>query len=146
MPITSPDLDAPHAIPVSTGMFKRSMRSLAGAVCVVTVGSGNSRTGFTATSVISLTAERPTLLLTLNKGSSSWASFETEKRFCVNLLSEAQAQIARNFSGFDGRKGAERYETGDWSALPLGGSELGGPLPHSSARSRKSPPTRATGS
>ena len=57
---------------VDVDLFKDSMRHLAGAVSVITVGRGEDRTGFTATSVSSLSIEPPSILVSLNRSSSSW--------------------------------------------------------------------------
>ena len=54
-----------------TRAFKNAMRHLAAAVSVVTTGRGDQRTGFTATSVTSLSMEPPALLVCLNRQSSA---------------------------------------------------------------------------
>jgi flavin reductase (DIM6/NTAB) family NADH-FMN oxidoreductase RutF len=109
---------------VDGAAFKTCMRKLAGAVSVITVGEGEARTGFTATSVTSLSAEGPTILVTVNLGSSSWPAIETEKRFCVNVLSGEQYHVARSFSGYDGHKGAARYEGASWATMSTGAPVL----------------------
>lgn len=52
----------PAAADADPSDFKAAMRLLAGGVVVVTVGAGDERTGFTATSVVSLSAEPPSTL------------------------------------------------------------------------------------
>ena len=47
--------------------FRDAMRQLASGVCVVTLGAGDERKGLTATSVSSLSAEPPTLLVCVNR-------------------------------------------------------------------------------
>jgi flavin reductase (DIM6/NTAB) family NADH-FMN oxidoreductase RutF len=47
--------------------FKGAMRHLAAAVSVVTTGRGEQRTGFTASSVTSLSMDPPALLVCLNR-------------------------------------------------------------------------------
>ena len=52
---------------ISEADFKLSMRHLAGAVSVITVGDGEDRTGFTATSVSSFSAERPSVIVSVSR-------------------------------------------------------------------------------
>jgi flavin reductase (DIM6/NTAB) family NADH-FMN oxidoreductase RutF len=105
---------------ISEVEFKLSMRHLAGAVSVITVGDGQDRTGFTATSVSSFSAERPSVIVSVNRSSSSWPAVEKYRRFCVNVLSADQQHVAQSFAGFDGRRGAERYEGAQWYELATG--------------------------
>lgn len=109
---------------VDTDSFKAAMRSLAGAVSVVTVGQGDERTGFTATSVSSLSVEPPTLLVSLNRNSSSWPALQSHGSFAVNILSADQYHIADRFAGRGGAKGKARYEGADWQQLATGTSVL----------------------
>ncbi|CDM60991.1 MULTISPECIES: flavin reductase family protein [Rhizobium] len=109
---------------VDQSAFKLSMRQLAGAVSVITVGEGDERTGFTATSVSSLSAEAPSIIVSLNRGSSSWPVVERYRRFCVNVLTANQRHVAQSFAGFDGRQGAERYEDAQWYRLSTGTAAL----------------------
>jgi flavin reductase (DIM6/NTAB) family NADH-FMN oxidoreductase RutF len=110
--------DRNPAVPVPD--FKSAMRSLAGAVSVITLGKGPSRTGFTATSVSSFSTEPPTLLVSLNMGSSSWAALRDEGAFAVNILAHDQAAVADRFAGRGGIKGNDRYVGWEWSRLETG--------------------------
>src|ERR1700704_3488947 len=57
---------------VSSGDFRSAMRHLAGGVSVITVGSGKDGTGMTVALVSSLSVDPPTLIVSINRGSSSW--------------------------------------------------------------------------
>jgi len=115
---------ASYASPVSPAVdveqFKDSMRHLAGAVSVITVGQGADRTGFTATSVSSLSIEPPSILVSLNRSSSSWPVLQRYGRFAVNVLAHDQQHIADRFAGRGGIKGAERYANSNWTELVTG--------------------------
>lgn len=113
---------------VDQDLFKSSMRHLAGAVSVITVGVGDDRTGFTATSVTSLSAEVPTVLVSLNRSSSSWPVLQRHQRFCVNVLAHDQQHVAQSFAGHGGRSGAERYQDAEWLELATGTAALEGAL------------------
>lgn len=103
-----PTDDAPPAA------FKTAMRALAGGVAVITVGRGEQRTGFTATSVVSLSAEPPRLMFGISTASSSWNSLEEGGAFAVNLLSASDTDVANRFAGRGGEKGLARYEGVEW--------------------------------
>lgn len=109
-----------HKQAVDVSAFKLAMRNLAGAVSVITVGTGLNRTGFTATSVSSFSAEPPIILVSLNKSSSSWQVLRDAPAFGVNVLSEAQSAVADRFAGRGGIKGNDRYVGWEWDQLESG--------------------------
>jgi flavin reductase (DIM6/NTAB) family NADH-FMN oxidoreductase RutF len=100
--------------------FRSALRHLAGGVSVITTGHGEDRTGLTATSVSSLSAEPPTLMFGLNLGSSSFPVLARHRSFAVNFLNAAQKQIADRFAGRGGEKGAARYDGAEWSTGATG--------------------------
>lgn len=105
--------------------FKNAMRHLAAAVSVVTTGRGESRTGFTASSVTSLSMDPPTLLVCLNRQSSASPILLEHGAFCINVLASTQLHIAERFTGRDGSHGAARYRDATWQEMPSGA--LGNP-------------------
>jgi flavin reductase (DIM6/NTAB) family NADH-FMN oxidoreductase RutF len=64
------------------------------------------------------------LLVAVNKTASAYATLLAEERFSVNVLSDGQQWIADRFAGRDGRKGAERFEGANWTALATGAPAL----------------------
>ena len=113
----------PRPAPVaeaSESTFREAMRELARGVCVVTFGAGNDRTGFTATSVTSLSADPPSLLACIHRSSSSYDAVRRSLAFAVNLLSADQQEYAELFAGRSGLQGSERYQGGPWRPLPSG--------------------------
>ena len=111
-----------------TAAFRTAMRHLAGAVSVVTTGIGEHRTGFTATSVSSLSVSPPTILVCLNRDSSSWPALKAHGSFCVNLLAHDHLHIADRFAGRGGAKGVARYEGAQWQQMVTGALALSGAL------------------
>lgn len=105
---------------VDVSEFKLAMRNLAGAVSVITVGTGLNRTGFTATSLSSFSAEPPIVLVSLNKQSSSWQVLRDAASFGVNVLGAAQSAVADRFAGRGGIKGNDRYVGWEWDQLESG--------------------------
>jgi flavin reductase (DIM6/NTAB) family NADH-FMN oxidoreductase RutF len=108
---------------VSADDFRNSMRHLAGGVSVITVGRGNDITGMTVTSVSSLSVDPPTLIVSINRESSSWPLLQRDGSFGVNILNADQQEIAERFTGKDGLKGADRFAGAQWvtraSGVPL---------------------------
>jgi flavin reductase (DIM6/NTAB) family NADH-FMN oxidoreductase RutF len=99
------------------------MRHLAGGVSVITVGRGMDITGMTVTSVSSLSVEPPTLIVSINRESSSWLLLKRYGAFGVNILTADQLDIAERFAGKGGVKGADRFTGAQWttgvSGVPL---------------------------
>ncbi|WEK03725.1 MAG: flavin reductase family protein [Candidatus Devosia phytovorans] len=94
--------------------FKNSMRNLAASVAVVTVRAGDDAAGFTATSIISLSMDPPTLLVSINRTSSCWPLVQRSGRFAVNILSSAHREVADTFAGRRGLSGNDRYVDPRW--------------------------------
>jgi flavin reductase (DIM6/NTAB) family NADH-FMN oxidoreductase RutF len=108
---------------VSAGDFRGAMRHLAGGVSVITVGRAKDITGMTVTSVSSLSVDPPTLIVSINRQSSSWPLLKRHGFFGVNILTADQLDVAERFTGKDGLKGADRFAGAQWttrvSGVPL---------------------------
>jgi flavin reductase (DIM6/NTAB) family NADH-FMN oxidoreductase RutF len=108
---------------ISKGDFRGAMRHLAGGVSVITVGRGSDITGMTVTSVSSLSVDPPTLIVSINRESSSWPLLKRLGFFGVNILAAGQLEVAERFTGKDGLKGADRFTGAQWirrvSGVPL---------------------------
>jgi flavin reductase (DIM6/NTAB) family NADH-FMN oxidoreductase RutF len=105
---------------ISSGEFRGAMRALAGGVSVITVGRGSDISGMTVTSVSSLSVEPPTLIVSINRQSSSWSLLQRYGAFGVNILTAEQLDIAERFSGKDGLKGAARFNGVQWATRATG--------------------------
>lgn len=113
---------------VDAGLFRTALRQLAGAVSVITAGSGDGRAGLTATSVTSFSAEPPTILVSVNTGASAYPTIVRERHFAVNILTDQQQPVADRFAGRMGLKGADRYQGAEWRTLASGAPALIGAL------------------
>jgi 3-hydroxy-9,10-secoandrosta-1,3,5(10)-triene-9,17-dione monooxygenase reductase component len=78
--------------------FKQAMRHLIGGVSVITAGSGEVRTGLTATSAISLSLDPPTMLVCVNRDASAWPVIQRERHYCVNILDSRHQDLADRFA------------------------------------------------
>jgi flavin reductase (DIM6/NTAB) family NADH-FMN oxidoreductase RutF len=113
---------------VSPGDFRGAMRHLAGGVSVITAGRGKDIAGMTVTSVSSLSVDPPALIVSINRGASSWPLLKRYGFFGVNILNSDQIDIAERFTGKDGLKGAGRFGGAEWTTRASGVPLLAGAL------------------
>jgi flavin reductase (DIM6/NTAB) family NADH-FMN oxidoreductase RutF len=108
---------------ISSADFRGAMRHLTGGVSVITVGRGRDISGMTVTSVSSLSVDPPSLIVGINRSSSSWPLLKQHGFFGVNMLNADQVDIAERFTGKAGLKGADRFTGAEWitgaSGVPL---------------------------
>jgi flavin reductase (DIM6/NTAB) family NADH-FMN oxidoreductase RutF len=108
---------------VSSSEFRQVMRRLVGGVSLVTVGQGHEITGMTVTSIASLSAEPPSLVVIVNRSASSWPLLKRNRFFGVSILHPGQVELAERFAGRRGVAGADRFADAEWitrvSGTPL---------------------------
>lgn len=107
-------------------LFKRGMRRLASGVSIITTVDAGERHGMVATSVCSVSAEPPTLLVCVNRAATSHAAIRRAGFFCVNLLAETDDALARRFSTPVERE--QRFGDRQWTTLATSAPALVGAL------------------
>ncbi len=106
--------EADLALPsVDKARFRDGMSRLGTAVSVVTTVASSTRYGFTASAVCSVSDTPATLLVCLNRASSTFPAFESARHFCVNTLMPGQEDISEAFGGKV--PGADRFAFGEWT-------------------------------
>ena len=110
------------AKPVDAEQFKVGMRTLAGAVNIITSLNGGHRYGMTATAVCSVTADPPTVLVCINKLATTHGIVAKSRTFCVNVLRADDAELSTTFSG--AASGEGRFKSRDWTRLATGAPVL----------------------
>jgi flavin reductase (DIM6/NTAB) family NADH-FMN oxidoreductase RutF len=105
---------------VTASDFRNAMRQLTGGVSVITAGKGRDISGMTVTSVSSLSVDPPSLIVSLNRESSSWPLVKRYGFFGVNILTSDQIDIAERFTGKGGLKGADRFAGARWTTRASG--------------------------
>ena len=108
--------------------YRDAMSEVPTSVNVVTTIFEGQRFGFTASAVCSVSDDPPTLLVCLNRASSSFRAFAGATHFCVNTLAPDQITIAENFGGK--RSGGERFAEGNWTQGMGGLPVLEGAVAH----------------
>ena len=111
-----------EAKPVDGQQFKLGMRTLAGAVNIITSVHAGHRYGMTATAVCSVSAEPPTVLACINKLAVTHDAVVKAKVFCVNVLRAEDWELSTVFSG--AQTGEGRFKTGNWTRLVTGSPAL----------------------
>ena len=104
--------------------FKQAMRAVAGSVAILASEHGEiGLCGITATAVCSFSAEPPSLLACVNRGSTFGLAIGEGLPFSVNLPAGDQENVARAFGGMTTAKGVARFSAGSWVR-----GETGAPL------------------
>jgi flavin reductase (DIM6/NTAB) family NADH-FMN oxidoreductase RutF len=104
--------------------FRLAMREFASGVAIVTCANGRARAGCTATALASFSLSPPSLVVCLERSSSTLAVLAEARAFAVNILAGQHEALASRFAGRDGVDGEARFEEGDWSSLKTGAPAL----------------------
>jgi len=102
--------------------FKAVFRQHPAGVAVVTFAHAGSLVGFTATSVISVSADPPVLAFSVDASSSSWPALSEAETVVVNFLAAAQVEVSARFA----TRGVDRFAGGGWTLLSTGEPVLDG--------------------
>ncbi|MEU6745939.1 flavin reductase family protein [Spirillospora sp. NPDC046719] len=93
-------------------------------VAIVTAVHDGVPVGMTIGSFTSASLEPPLVSFFTGKSSATWPLIEKAGRFCVNVLSAHQPQIATAFASRD----TDRFGDRAWTPSPLGCPQLDGVL------------------
>jgi flavin reductase (DIM6/NTAB) family NADH-FMN oxidoreductase RutF len=126
MTILMPDFDLPDTMAlrplrrpaVNDAEFRSAMSGLASSVHVVTARRGDERIGRTATSVLSLSAQPPAILVSIDIVSRLADLIAKTGSFSLAMLAAGQEAIADAFAGQV--EPAERFNVGQWGSWPSG--------------------------
>ncbi|MFF1695127.1 flavin reductase family protein [Streptomyces sp. NPDC058257] len=119
----TPDLRTPRL--ASPDLLRSVFRQHAAGVAVITAQGPAGPVGFTATSLVSVSAEPPMLSFGIGTGASSWPAVSEAEHVGVHILGEHQLDLATTFA----RSGADRFGAGTrWYEGPEGVPVLDGTL------------------
>lgn len=107
------EYDGPQLSPEE---FKTVFRQHPAGVAVVALRDGDGFAGFTATSVISVSASPALLAFSVASSSSSWPALTRATTLTVSFLADSQPQVSAQFAA----RGIDRFAGGGWSLLPTG--------------------------
>jgi flavin reductase len=104
--------------------FREAMSRVLAAVHIVTTDGPAGRAGITASAVVSVSDDPPTVLFCINKNGRSAERFLANGCFCVNTLSSSDQWLADHFAGRSRMHPAERFTHGTWRAGKTGAPVL----------------------
>ena len=93
--------------------FLRAMRGITSTVTVVSAKDGENKQAMTATSVVSLSLDPPTMLVCINHEASIHDVIKEGLGFCINILSADQEDLA-DICSIKGKE-EQRFLEGNWS-------------------------------
>ncbi|WP_240766699.1 flavin reductase [Paraburkholderia flava] len=97
--------------------FRDTMSRVPAAVHILTSDGAAGRCGLTATAVLSVSDEPPTVLVSLNRTSVSAQRLLANEVFCVNTLGADDQFLADVFAGRTTLQRDDRFSVGEWGEL-----------------------------
>ena len=101
---------------VDIGAFWRTLGERPIGATLVTCDSAEGPNGFLGLSAAHVTANPPTMLVSIDKKTSALAGVLEKEHFAINFLPEGYAEMANAFGG----KGEKVFEEGKWDTLASG--------------------------
>ena len=115
-------LHPPRQPVVSNVEFRAAMSGLASTVSLVTARRGDERIGRTVTSMLSLSVNPPTILISIDIMSRLADLIAKTGGFSLAVLADDQVPVADAFAGHVAPE--ERFNAGNWSQWPSGNPML----------------------
>jgi 3-hydroxy-9,10-secoandrosta-1,3,5(10)-triene-9,17-dione monooxygenase reductase component len=113
--------DDPEAV-AAAGRFREVLGRFASGVTVVTAISNGAPVGMTCQSFSSVSLDPPLVLFIPAKTSRAWPLIQRAGRFCVNFLSQAQADLSNVMAS----RGVDKFDGVTWRPSEATGSPLFG--------------------
>lgn len=104
--------------------FWRAIGNRATGSTVVTAAGPDGPAGFLGLSATHVCAEPPLMLVSIDRRTAALQAVLSARHFALNFLSHEAQAMAETFGGKGERKGADRFETGQWGTLTTGAPVL----------------------
>jgi flavin reductase (DIM6/NTAB) family NADH-FMN oxidoreductase RutF len=108
--------------------FTEGMGRVPNAVCIVTTDGQAGRAGVTASTLSSVSADGPGLLVCIHHLSPACAAIQENGVFCVNVLRAGAAVVANTFAGRAKTDDGNKFSCARWRTLETGAPVLDQPL------------------
>jgi flavin reductase (DIM6/NTAB) family NADH-FMN oxidoreductase RutF len=105
---------------MDTAAFREVMGRFATGLTVVTGLDDTEPVGFTCQSFVSVSLDPPYVAVAPARRSTTWPRIARSGRFCVNVLSDSQQDLAERFAA----SGGSKFEGVSWTPAPATGSPL----------------------
>lgn len=109
---------------VPPGEFTRALACAANSVNVVTTNGTGGRAGLTVSSMCSVCAEPPVVLVCVNQENEFCSAIQQNQVFAVNLLTTQHTELAMVFAGQANDPERDRFLSGSWHTLTTGSPVL----------------------
>jgi len=116
------NLRSPARPAVDPRPYRDAMAAIGATVGLATVRLDKDRLGRTVTSFFSLSIDPPTILVSIDRGSSFAAHVVTTGGFSFAMLAEGQEDVANTFAGAGDPE--RRFDTGRWTTWNSGHPRL----------------------
>ena len=100
--------------------FTNAMRRAVSGVSIVTTDGASGRFGLTISSMTSVSAEPPTLLVCVNRNNLAHDAIAGNRRFAMNVLGSGHRALAASFAGSSEHGPAYDFEADDWLVTASG--------------------------
>jgi 3-hydroxy-9,10-secoandrosta-1,3,5(10)-triene-9,17-dione monooxygenase reductase component len=107
-------------VAIDVGTFKEAVSRFTSGVTIVSGLEDGRPVGFTCQSFISLSIDPPFVAVAPARTSTSWPRIARAGTFCVNVLSDHQADLGRGFAVSGGNK----FEGVTWYPAPVTGAPV----------------------
>jgi flavin reductase (DIM6/NTAB) family NADH-FMN oxidoreductase RutF len=95
--------------------FLNSMRGITSTVHVISSQFEETKHAMTASSVVSLSLDPPSMLVCVNRDASIHSILDKDRDFCINILSKDQINLANLCSSPDNED--SRFNSEEWSLM-----------------------------
>jgi flavin reductase (DIM6/NTAB) family NADH-FMN oxidoreductase RutF len=110
--------------PIDATTFWRALGTRATGVVVATARGPDGPAGFLALSATHVTADPPTMLVSIDKRTAALNAVLHAKHFALNLLPRGDQALAEMFGGRGETRGAARFAPERWGTLATGAPVL----------------------
>jgi 3-hydroxy-9,10-secoandrosta-1,3,5(10)-triene-9,17-dione monooxygenase reductase component len=104
--------------------LREALGHYASGITVIASHIDGEPVGFTCQSFYSVSMSPPLVSFSVMSSSASYPKIRQAGRFTVNILSEQQAEISKQFA----RRGTDKWNGIEWQASPLGNPIIAGSL------------------
>src|SRR5262249_59458702 len=108
--------------------FWGALGARATGVVVATARGPDGPAGFLALSATHVTADPPTMLVSIDKRTAALAAVLHGKHFALNFLPRGDQALAEMFGGRGDARGADRFAPARWGVLTTGAPVLTAPV------------------
>lgn len=115
---------SPSSNIIEPSRFREALGHYASGITVITSHIDGEPIGFTCQSFYSVSMSPPLISFSVMAGSASYPKIRRAGRFAVNILSDDQVRISKQFA----RRGEEKWQDIAWQESPLGNPVIAGSL------------------